>query len=497
MKLLPTGREGHVFFVLHMIVALALKWGLGLDIQADPRVVGNWNAYWQHIPLDLLQTRMWESILHLHSQPPLHNLYGGLLLKSFGAYQLQAMQYINIFLGSLMSAMFYPLLFSVTGRPKLSLAASVLHALNPALFLYEAYPLYPLPSAFLVLLSVHFVGRYVNTNRTIHLLAFIFTLNILILYRSLFHPVFLAASIIVTFCAAGPGRKRFLACALGISLLSVSWFVKNQVQFGFFGSSSWVGQNLWRIAAFPYTPDELRVLAGEGVIDKMMLEVRFFERPARYRPYGFRETSPVAILSGETLHNINIIAVSRVYGRSAVRLIKHDPYRYLKTVFVSYSIFCAPSPTFIHLAANQRKVSLLSHIWAYAVYGQLAVDLLTRILKQEYIGSVHFFLVPACLIVFFFRLVRSMGSNSVQETLRSELVLVISSMFVLYVTAAGSFLEVGENLRFKLLIESVQLLFFLGVIFPVEAGAGGMAGMEPRSSSAPLEETAQNSSLSG
>lgn len=471
MKSIFDGRERYFFFALHLLVALILKWQFGLDIEVHPDWVGSWNVFWQHIPLDLLQTHFWQSILYLHSQPPLHNMYGALLLKLFGASQLQAMQYINIVLGGLMSAMFYPLVLYVTGRRGLAIAASALHALNPALFLFEAYPLYSMPSAFLVLLSVSFIERFVRTGRTVHLIWFFFTLNVLILYRSLFHPVLLALFLALTVVVAGAGKRRLIACALAISLLSLSWYGKNWVQFGFFGCSSWFGQNLWRVASFSYTRSELQELAREGVIDKMVTEVRWFEHPAKYRPYGFNETSPIAILSSETLHNINVVAISRVYGQNARKLIAHDPFRYLVTVLINYSNYCAPTSSFEHVVDNHPKVLPFSFTWDYAVYGKVTTGLLAVIFRRDYIGSIFVFLIPACLAVFFMRIARSIKTGAAPGIVRRELLMVVASVFVAYVTLGGSLLESGENMRFKFLVEPVLLIFFLGVLFPIDRGA--------------------------
>lgn len=465
------GRERYFFFALHLLVALTLKWQFGLDIEVHPDWVGSWNVFWQHIPLDLLRTNFWQSILYLHSQPPLHNMVGALLLKLFGTSQLQAMQYINIFLGGLMSAMFYTLVLSVTDRRTVALIASLFHALNPALFLFEAYPLYSMPSAFLVLLCVSFIDRFVKSGRMAHLVWFFFTLNVLILYRSLFHPVIVAAFLALTVAVAGTGKRKLVACALAISLLSLSWYGKNWVQYGFFGCSSWFGQNLWRVASFSYTRSELQDLARNGVIDKMVTEVRWFDHPASYRSYGFNETSPIPILSSETLHNINIVAISRVYGQNARRLIAHDPYRYLVTVLINYSNFCAPTSSFAHLIDNHPKVVPFSFTWDYAVYGKWITGLLAVIFRRDYIGSIFVFLIPACLAVFYLRIARSIKTSSAREILRRELLMLAASVFVVYVTLAGSLLESGENMRFKFLVEPVLLIFFLGVLFPMDRGA--------------------------
>jgi hypothetical protein len=52
----------------------------GLRFDASP-----WQGFWHLVDSDLLETRLAESILYLHSQPPLFNLALGLYAKAFGA----------------------------------------------------------------------------------------------------------------------------------------------------------------------------------------------------------------------------------------------------------------------------------------------------------------------------------------------------------------------------------------------------------------------------
>jgi len=44
-----------------------------------------WQRFWHFVDPELLKSSLWESVYHLHSQPPLPNLFMGISLKIFGS----------------------------------------------------------------------------------------------------------------------------------------------------------------------------------------------------------------------------------------------------------------------------------------------------------------------------------------------------------------------------------------------------------------------------
>jgi hypothetical protein len=225
---------------LHLAVALYYKQVAGLDIAWR-----EWDGLWQTIPADLLRADLWQSLWHSHAQPPLFNLFGALLLRLFHSHHLEAMQVVHILLGALIAGMGYRILWSLTGGSRrVSFVTAVLLALNPTLFLFEAYPLYDLLTAFLVMLTLFFLALYKEYRRLRLLFAFILTLNLLILTRSFYHLLLLLPAIPFALFLARVQRRRLLPALLLISLLSTSWYAKNSYRFDFFGSSSWMGIGL-------------------------------------------------------------------------------------------------------------------------------------------------------------------------------------------------------------------------------------------------------------
>ena len=127
-----------------------MSWRLGVDIRATPL---SWDAFWQTLPLEALRQDLLGSVLSLHAQPPLHNLLVGLIAK-FSEQPLAWLQGLYALLGAGLCALASALIASATGSARLGIGVGCLLALSPNLLLYEAYPLYTLPTAFFLALAL-------------------------------------------------------------------------------------------------------------------------------------------------------------------------------------------------------------------------------------------------------------------------------------------------------------------------------------------------------
>jgi hypothetical protein len=84
----PAGHHHYAHYALIVVVFVvsrALYYAAGAsfdDLDLD--------SMWHFVDPELLRQRLLETIWHLHFQPPLFNLYLGVMLKSFGAHAHQA-----------------------------------------------------------------------------------------------------------------------------------------------------------------------------------------------------------------------------------------------------------------------------------------------------------------------------------------------------------------------------------------------------------------------
>jgi 4-amino-4-deoxy-L-arabinose transferase-like glycosyltransferase len=115
------------------MLALYYRAGLGMDIASDhPR--NTWDFFWQTISLGEMGSNLFSSLWYFHAQPPLFNIYGFILHKIFGASQLLAMQYVQILMGSAISAMIFVILKNLTRHTAASFLCALVISLNPSLF---------------------------------------------------------------------------------------------------------------------------------------------------------------------------------------------------------------------------------------------------------------------------------------------------------------------------------------------------------------------------
>jgi len=459
--------------VLHVIVALSCKWGAGISITAH-RLPGEqpeyWDRFWQALPIESLRTNLAGSIWNLHSQPPVQNLYGGVLAKLFYPNHLEWMHYINIAMGGCIPAMVGVIVWRITRNKFGGLLAALIFALHPSLLLYEAYPLYTLPTAFLVTASIFCLAMFCPDRRVGWLYAFVVFANLLILTRSAYHLAVLLAVVPFAVMLAGARRLRVLAICLLISGVSIGWYSKNCVKFGFFGSSSWAGQGLWRITGKDYTPERKAELFDRGVIEQVAAEVHPFTAPSVYAPYGFNETSDIDVLSNDDFNNINIIAISRSYGRSAVGVMCDDPKTYFRNVGRAYRAFCVPSSQYLQVSENAAKISEIEWIYSRVLQGQWLCEYLadeTDITEGvDVFRSLLFFALPLMVLGYLCSAVWRCGLRPAAwgKMISRDPATAMAMFLIVYSTAVCCMAELGENMRFKFLIESLLLSVGLGMV---------------------------------
>lgn len=444
----------------HSAVSIFYTLGMGISITADPKR-NTWDWFWQSVPVDLLKTDLLHSIWYLHAQPPLYNLFLGVLVKLFSPYHLQILHAINILLGALLSGMLYIIIVQLLPNRLLAFGLAFVLAMNPSLFLFEAYILYSLICAFLVVLNIFCLYWHYTTKSTLALYCFIGSLNMLILTRSLYHVLLLSVALtLILFLTNPSNRKRTLIIGSAICIIAFGWCIKNYFLYGFFGTSSWYGMGLWKIASHRYNADELKSLVNDGLLDPMVVEKEAFEEPSEYRPYGFDKSSNISALSRDNYNNVNIPDVSRVYGSNASRLIIQQPLRYVRSVYGAYLIFCKPSSQFKHLPLNAVKIKHHKAFYSVILQGRF---LMSRG-KIDH-GSFLFFLLPIALALYTLQLFfRVRARESLGTFIRNDAIMFWCFILIVYTTFLSCSVEYGEQDRFKFDIEQIMWVF-MPVVF--------------------------------
>jgi hypothetical protein len=112
----------------------------------------------QYLDPLLLKDDLLRSLLYLHAQPPLFNLFLGTVLK---LSPVPALSFEILFktVGVLIPLVFCSNLISFGIRPLFSLLATIAFMLNPTFILYENLLYYTYIEAFIILLSIFFLLR--------------------------------------------------------------------------------------------------------------------------------------------------------------------------------------------------------------------------------------------------------------------------------------------------------------------------------------------------
>lgn len=484
-------RDATALALLHACLAAYFALGRGLTT-VHGFGPDAWSWFWQNIPSDLLRDRALESLWWLHAQPPLWNALGAALMKLFGEGQLHALHALNVLLGSGMAFLALVLTRRLTGSRRWGFVVGAAVAFHPALFLYEAYALYTVLVAFLVLLAAWLFGAAADRPGWGWAVAAVGVLSVLTLTRSLYHLVVPVAGVTGVLAVRGRPPRRAAVALFLVVLAPVLWYGKNQVQHGFFGGSSWYGMGLWRTVLFRQDPDELTRALEEGRL-RRVVQVAPFSPPAAYVPLGYTAATHVPLLARNDLHNVNVPAISRAYQASALEVIRMHPLRYAANVLVGYGNFSAPSSAFSHLGPNRERLGWYGRLDEWLLL-RPAVARLEPALGGRYLGSLYTLLFPLVLGLYLTDLLRRRSrapgggrastererdTGSVPTAAGARVAAAALAALVLYTLAVGCAMELGENSRFKFLVEPAFLVLTAHVLAGFGAGVRGGAGSRP------------------
>ncbi len=129
---------------------------------------------WQLLDVSLLRNNLMSSVWHLNSQPPLFNVYCGIILKLPNGLQNPFEIVCSFILGLTIVLGSYVLLVVVLHVPRWAAFVVVLVGivLDPAFVLFENSLSYAYPTAALAILSCLWLGLYLQSERWVFGLGF-------------------------------------------------------------------------------------------------------------------------------------------------------------------------------------------------------------------------------------------------------------------------------------------------------------------------------------
>ncbi|MDF1562819.1 MAG: glycosyltransferase family 39 protein [Deltaproteobacteria bacterium] len=468
-------RENRWLVVLAMVLVYLLSRALfswmGVSFDESPLT-----RSWQNLDVVALQHDLLAGVHHQHAQPPLFNLFLGVVLKLFPVAHAAAFSLVFRALGLAAYLLSYAILTRLGFGRKIAFLAATLFILTPTAVLYESWLFYTWPIAVLLALAAYLLLLHEETLEVRYAVGFLVVIALLCLTRSMFHVVFLVA------CAAGvllvrsPGRRRILAFAVGLLLVVGALPLKNYLVFGSAQTSSWLGMNLWKMVGHNVAGADLPMDAGVGAVPAFSPIDRY---PERYREVPARFSS-VPVLREErkstgepNLNHHGYLAVSREYLKGARHLIAADPGAYLRSVGKGWGYYCRPAWDYWFLQDNRERLQPYIDLVSLAPIRFLLEELFLG--EDAAAGAFprsSYLLVPGMLILVVVNLVLGLvrrfrgGSRP-----RSIVFLAFLVLTVLYVALLGNALEYGENNRFRV---QTDLLLYLAVIVSLRDLGGAL-----------------------
>jgi hypothetical protein len=415
--------------------------GLGFD--ASP-----WRGFWHLVDSDLLETRLAESIFYLHSQPPIFNLALGLYAKAFGPAFESAWQVSFLALAALHAFLLVRLGLGLGLSRALAFIVAGLFTVSPAVLLYENFLFYSYPAMVLLSASAFFLERALRGGRRRDFGWFFGCLALLVLTRSLIHPLFLLAA--GACCALfarrvhKSARATLLpwACAAAPVLLVLC---KNLVLFGSFALSSWGGMSLARVVLDRTPAQERAALIARGTLSPLA-SVSGFKALERY-PIDPSLLLPTGIPlldrshkrdGAPNFHHRAFVAISHTLAADAARMMREAPTIYLASIRENLAQAGKSAWTYRPLSAQKRRIG--GYVRTYSALLGAVPGL----------GGTDSALV---LLLAGYALLRGRALSDARAGL-----LVFLACSALYVVFVGALFERSENQRFRFLVDPFLLL---------------------------------------
>jgi hypothetical protein len=421
---------------------------------------------------DLLRTDLFRSVFYLHNQPPLFNLFMGIVLKIVPGTAEPVFHAVFIVLGLALAVSLYLLMRRLGSSVRMSAALTSLFIASPACILFENALLYTYFVTVFLVLAALFLHRWIENGRTFDGAAFFILLALVVLTRSFFHPAWYAVCAAVALLFRRIGWRRAVLLA-GIPLLVVcGLYVKNLVLFGSFSSSTWMGMSLAKMTTFNLPEEERVAMVRRGELSELSLLPPFkgLWFYARYVHVPRFEKTGIPVLDldfypevGNNWNNLSFVSIDRQYQKDALVVMHTHPTVYVRSLTEALSIFFFPASYWFHLNpkfSNILGIDTVERLYNTLVYGQLlnpfgAVKMTAN--YADYLttpSAMGFFILGAWLAALF------MGVRAIVRLFRGSetdipraATLVFMAFTILFVTVVTNMLEVGENNRFRFNVE--------------------------------------------
>lgn len=460
------------FGVSRAVFALA-----GVRFDAEPL-----HGAWQLVEFSELRDHLWRSLTHLHSQPPLFNLFVGVLGQVPEGWLGPVFHVAFLGFGAALTLCLYALLVRAGARPAWAAAITTLFVVSPSIVVFENWLQYDYPVTVLIAGAALALARHEESPEPRRAALLFAVLAALVLTRSMFHAVWFGVWVGVVVVRRRRDWRR-LAAVAAVPVLAVAVVhVHRWAQWGEPAVSSSLGLSLAKITTFQLDERERRALVEDGVLSPLALiePYRPVQEFSRAVPPSRRTGVPV--LDDEfkkwsdgslrvNYNHVDYIEISKRFMHDSLATVRRRPGAYASGVAGAFQSYFHPSSDFFAVAANRERLAGYERLYNTAVYGVTSGEGETRYpdVRRNFRagpGRTAWTAVAAYLVAFVAGLRwlwrRRRGGEPSHVP---PIVVAFLWSTALYITLVGNLLEIGENHRFRLYADPlvVVLLTALGV----------------------------------
>ena len=298
-----------------------------------------------------MRTNLLHGLYYLHTQPPLFNLFLGVLLKLNPYLSINfILPVINFCLGLFIALGSYKLLKILDASKSLAFVGALAVMFFPSLVQSERWLNYFSPLAALMLTGALLVYYFVKTRRLKYFSWFFLLMTVMVLTWGFFHLLFwllslMVLAIVLIYELKLPEKKKYFLVMGVFFLLSGGIYLRNYQMYGIFTSSTWQGMDLADTLKYVKTA-ELQKMIDKKIITPLALIPRFSAPEVYYAYYhlipktGNDVVDSLYKSTGSINYNNWIYPIaSKEYQKNSLKIIEHYPLRYLTSAANEAYIF--------------------------------------------------------------------------------------------------------------------------------------------------------------
>jgi hypothetical protein len=424
----------------------------------------NGELMWHTLDFALLRTHLTQSIFYLHCQPPLLNLFLGLVLK-VTRNRIEAKLVLQSCLGlaglSLLLIMFQ-LMVDLGVPMAIALVLTLLFQFNPGTLLLENWFYTPCPTQLLLCAAALSLYRFLNQSNRRYGVAFLACAGIPIFLNSSFQPIWFVVVIALAYFCFRQQILRLLVPIAVIAGLIAILLIKNELTFGLLTTSSWFGMNLSRMTTFELPDSKRKEEISAGQLSEFAAILPF----SGLNKYPMEAAKPTGIpvldlqrkANGQfNLNNIIYIDICRHYLADARRTLMRHPEVYFHTIVKAIGCYLGTVKDQDYNWRRTPQVETWNSVYDEIFQPSDAWWWPRDDNRCEMISSTLMIALPAIVLLAFIRLVCTAVWKPVDLTLAFILVTIA------YTTATAVMFEIGENPRFRSVVDPLFLIL-LGIL---------------------------------